>query len=84
MTALYGLNLTLISTFNTVLWLIAAVPRRDWLVLTAPVFTTAIFVIAAIVIPFAPYLAKYVWPVAFLSSALGAWADRRETRHGKN
>src|SRR5882757_2183755 len=29
-TALYGFNLTLISMLNTSLWMIAAVPRRDW------------------------------------------------------
>ena len=79
-TALYGFNLTLIATFNTVLWIIAAVPRRDWLVLAAPVFATTIFVVAAILGLFAPYLPN-MWPVAFLSSVLGAWAERRETRH---
>ena len=79
-TALYGGNLALISILNTVLWLIAALPRRDWTQAVAPVFATAIFVIALGVGLLAPNLAKYVWPLAFLSPLLAAYAERGERR----
>lgn len=78
--ALYGFNLTLISTFNTILWVIAAAPRRDRAVLVAPVFSTAIFFLASVLGPFAPYLARYVWPLAFLAPLLAAYFERREYR----
>ena len=48
-TALYGFNLTLISALNTILWVIAAAPRRDWVATVAPAFATVVFVIASIV-----------------------------------
>ncbi|HTF73564.1 MAG TPA: hypothetical protein VK620_04390 [Bradyrhizobium sp.] len=49
MTALYGFNLTLISALNTILWVIAVAPRRDWVVTVAPAFATVVFIIASIV-----------------------------------
>ena len=48
-TALYGFNLTLISALNTILWVIAVAPRRDWVVTVAPAFATVVFIIASIV-----------------------------------
>ena len=78
-TALYGFNLTLISTLNTVLWLMAAAPRRDRSVIVAPVFATVVFVTASILGLYAPYLARYVWPLAFVSPILSAYAERRES-----
>jgi uncharacterized membrane protein len=78
--ALYGLNLTLISMLNTGLWLMAAVPRRDWTAIAAPVFATAIFVAASIIGTFAPYHARYIWPLAFVSPVLAAWAERWQKR----
>jgi uncharacterized membrane protein len=77
-TALYGLNLTLISTLNTGLWLIAAAPRREWAAIVAPAFATAIFIVALIIGLFAPYLTRYVWPLAFLAPVLAAYAERRQ------
>jgi uncharacterized membrane protein len=80
-TVLYGLNLTLISMFNTVLWLIAAAPRGDWRATVASVFSTAVFVVASILGMFAPQAMKYVWPLAFLTPILSAYVERGETRH---
>jgi uncharacterized membrane protein len=77
-TALYGFNLTLISALNTILWAMAVAPRRDWLVTVAPAFSTVIFVIGSIVGLFAPYLTRYVWPIAFLAPILAAYFERRE------
>jgi uncharacterized membrane protein len=80
-TALYGFNLTLISALNTVLWVIAAAPRRDWLAIVAPAFPTVVFVFASILGLFAPHLAPMVWPLAFVAPAVAAGVDRWEKRH---
>jgi len=79
-TALHGFNLTLISALNTILWVIAVAPRRDWVVTVAPAFSTVVFVIASIVGLFTPYLTRYVWPIAFLAPVLAAYVERRENR----
>ena len=81
-TALFGLNLTLISVLNTSLWIIAAAPRRDWVPTIAPLFATAVFLIASVIGLFEPYLTRFVWPLAFVSPALTAFAERRE-KHRK-
>jgi hypothetical protein len=60
------------------LWAMAVAPRRDWLVTVAPAFSTVIFVIGSIVGLFAPYLTRYVWPIAFLAPILAAYFERRE------
>jgi uncharacterized membrane protein len=80
---LYGLNLTLISTLNTSLWLIAAVPRHDWAAIAAPVFATVIFVLASILGLFSPYHARFVWPLAFVAPVLAAYAERRQKRQAE-
>jgi uncharacterized membrane protein len=80
-TALYGFNLTLISTLNTILWVIAAAPRRDWVAMVAPAFPTVVFVVASILGLFAPHLARFVWPIAFAAPILAAYVERREDRH---
>jgi uncharacterized membrane protein len=79
-TALYGFNLTLMSTLNTILWIIATAPRRDWLVIVAPAYSTAIFVVASILGLFAPHLAKFVWPLAFVAPILASYVERGERR----
>jgi len=70
----------LISALNTILWVIAVVPRRDWVVIVAPAFSTVVFVIASIIGLFAPYLTRYVWPIAFLAPVMAAYVERRENR----
>ena len=79
-TALYGFNLTLISTLNTILWVIAAAPRRDWGATVAPVFATAIFLVGSILSVIAPHLARYIWPLAFIAPVLAAYVERWEKR----
>jgi uncharacterized membrane protein len=79
-TALYAFNLTLIAGLNTVLWCIAIVPRRDWLLLVAPVFSALVFVVALMVGLIEPRLTRYIWPLAFLSPVLSAYVERRENR----
>jgi uncharacterized membrane protein len=82
-TALYGFNLTLISILNTILWVMAAAPRRDWAATVAPAFVTLIFTIGSIVSLFEPHLTRYVWPLAFLAPILAAYVERWEKRHMK-
>jgi uncharacterized membrane protein len=82
-TALYGFNLTLISTLNTILWAIAAAPRRDWLVVVTPAFPAAIFVVASILGLFAPHLTKFVWPIAFAAPILASYLERGESRRNR-
>jgi uncharacterized membrane protein len=79
-TALYGFNLTLISTLNTILWAIAAAPRRDWVAIVAPVFATVIFLVGSILSVTAPHLTRYVWPLAFIAPVLAAYVERWEKR----
>lgn len=79
-TTMYGFNLTLIATLNTILWVMAAAPRRDRRVIVTPVFSAAIFVIASIVGLFAPQLTKFVWPLAFASPILSSYIERGERR----
>jgi uncharacterized membrane protein len=78
--ALYGFNLTLISILNTILWVIAAAPRRDWVAIVAPAFATVIFLIGSIVSVMAPHLARYVWPLAFIAPVLAAYVERWKER----
>lgn len=78
--ALYGLNLTLISTLNTALWLIAAWPRRDWAAVVAPAFATVIFIVASIIGLFAPFHTRFIWPFAFAAPVLAACAERWQDR----
>ncbi|MES2196480.1 MAG: TMEM175 family protein [Pseudomonadota bacterium] len=78
--ALYGFNLTLISTLNTILWVIAAAPRRDWVAMVAPVFATVVFLVGSTLSVTAPRLAMYAWPLAFVAPVLAAYAERWEKR----
>ena len=75
-TALYGDHLALISTLNLALWLIAVIPNRDWLMIGGPVFSTLVFIITAIVALFAPYLAKFLWPLAFVAPVAASFFER--------
>ena len=80
--ALYGFNLTLISSLNTILWVIAAAPRRDWVAVVAPAFATLIFLVGSILSVMEPHLARYVWPLAFVAPVLAAYVERWEKRQG--
>ena len=75
--ALFSFHLALISVLNLILWVMAAVPRRDWEALGAPTFAAAVFLVAAVVALVEPSLAKYIWLVAFGSSAFASYLERR-------
>ena len=55
----------------------AAVPRRDWEALGAPTFAAIVFLVAAVVAFIEPSLVKYIWLVAFGSSAFASYLERR-------
>jgi uncharacterized membrane protein len=75
--ALYGFHLTLISALNVVLWLIAAAPRRDWLMIGGPAFSTLILLLASIVALLAPNVTKFVLPLAFLAPVVSFLLERK-------
>jgi hypothetical protein len=75
--ALYAFHLATISGLNLVLWLVAAVPRRDWSSLGAPGFTGLIFLVAAAVSLIEPMTAQYLWCLSFAAPAVGAYLERR-------
>lgn len=76
-TILYSLNLMLIALFNTLLWTVAAVRRRDWMTLITPWFSLVLFVAALAACVISPAWPKFIWPIAFLTPALSAWVDRQ-------
>jgi TMEM175 potassium channel family protein len=75
--ALFAIHLAAISSFNLILWVMAAGPRHDWDALGAPVFASIVFAIGIVVAFLSPSDAKYVWPLAFGSSALASYLERR-------
>ncbi|KIZ40560.1 MULTISPECIES: TMEM175 family protein [Rhodopseudomonas] len=79
-TILYSANLLLIALFNTTLWTIAAVRRRDWPTLITPIFSLLLFVVALGVSLIDPRFPKFIWPIAFLTPALAAYVERRRSR----
>lgn len=76
-TTLYGFNLWLIALFNTALWAMAVAPRGDWLKLATPAFSFVLFSFATLVCLVEPHWPKFIWPLAFLSPAISAWAEKR-------
>lgn len=80
-TLLYSLNLMLIALLNTLLWVIASVPRRDWLALVAPLFSASVFVVALAVAIAEPWFTRMIWPLAFLAPVLAAIIERRKSRN---
>jgi hypothetical protein len=40
-----------------------------------------IFVVGSILGLFEPYLARFVWPLAFVAPVVAAYVERWETRH---
>ncbi len=78
-TTLYAVHLTLISALNVFLWLIAAGPQRDWLMVGGPAFATLVFLVASIVALFAPLLTKFVWPIAFITPVVASLVERERS-----
>jgi uncharacterized membrane protein len=77
---MYGLNLFLIASFNAALWAIAVAPRRDWWMLAPSIVPFAVFALASLIGLIEPRWSQYIWPVAFLTPAVSAFAERQRAR----
>jgi uncharacterized membrane protein len=75
--ALFAVHLTIISLLNLMLWMMAALLWRDWDALGAPAFSAVVFLVGTVAAFVEPSLVKYVWPIAFGSSAFAAYLERR-------
>jgi uncharacterized membrane protein len=74
---LYGLHLLFIATLNALLWILALRDRPDSQLLVTGVFPVAVFVCATIVAFINPFIAQFVWCLAFLSPVAGWLAGRQ-------
>jgi uncharacterized membrane protein len=79
---IYAFNLALIATINLVLWVMAAAPRGDRPVLSAPAFSALVMILALLVAPFAPSLTRYIWPLAFVAPILASMIEGRRDEEG--
>ncbi|WP_420132503.1 TMEM175 family protein [Rhodopseudomonas sp.] len=79
-TVLYGANLAMIGTLNAVLWAIPIARKKDWITLTTPVFSAGLLVAASVASLVDPHAPKYIWPLAFLSPVVSAYAERLSQR----
>jgi len=76
---LYSCHLTVMGGLNTVLWLLACLPRSQPYRVIAPTFATAIFFAATFVALVAPqtYIAPFMWCGAFATPVVDAIIARR-------
>ncbi len=74
---LYAWHLLAISLLNLVLWWIAVKKSRDWHLMGGAATTSIVFVIAAIVAPFAPAAPRYIWTVGFIAPFIAVLVERR-------
>jgi len=76
---LYSCHLGVISGLNTVLWLLACLPRDQPYRVIAPIFASAIFFVATFVALFAPqtHIAPFMWCGAFATPVVDAIIARR-------
>ena len=81
---LYSCHLGVISGLNTVLWLLACLPRDQPYRVIAPIFASGIFFAATFVALFAPqtHIAPFMWVGAFATPVVEAIIARfRYDRH---
>jgi uncharacterized membrane protein len=75
--SLYACHLVVISLLNVALWWLAVAASREWHLTSGAVATSIIFVIAAIVAPFAPGAPRYIWTLGFIAPFVNALFERR-------
>ena len=68
---IYGLHLTLIATLNALLWLLALRGRGRSALLATALFPVFVFVLGTVVAGVAPYVAQFIWCLAFLAPVGG-------------
>jgi uncharacterized membrane protein len=78
--SLYACHLVLISLLNLMLWWLVVAASRDWHLMGGAAATCVIFLIAAIVAPFAPGAPRFIWTLGFIAPFIAALLERRERK----
>ena len=75
--ASYGLHLTVIASLNAVLWILALRGRPNTELLANAVFPVFVLVLATVIAIFSPFVAQFIWCLAFAAPFAGRLAARR-------
>ena len=73
----YGVHLTLIAALNALLWIFALRDRPDLPMLVTALLPIAVFLGGTAFAALDPFVAQFVWSLAFLSPVAGWLAARR-------
>jgi uncharacterized membrane protein len=74
---IYGVHLTFVATLNALLWLLALRGRGDPELLAIAVFPVFALVFATVMAAVAPFVAQFMWCLAFGAPLAGWLAARR-------
>jgi uncharacterized membrane protein len=74
--ASYGCHLTMIASLNALLWMLALRGSRHPELLANAIFPVAVFVIGTAIAFAAPFIAQFIWCLAF-GSPLAGWVAAR-------
>lgn len=75
----YGFHLTVIAVLNALLWLLALRGRRNSELLTIAVFPVFALGFATVIAAVAPFVAQFLWCLAF-GAPLAGWLAARRSR----
>ena len=75
--ASYGFHLIVIAGLNALLWILALRGHRDPELLATAVFPVFVFVLGTVMAVVAPFVAQFIWCLAFGAPLAGWWAARR-------
>ncbi|KQW23527.1 hypothetical protein ASC80_05800 [Afipia sp. Root123D2] len=75
----YGFHLTIIACLNALLWVLALRGRRNSELLTIAVFPVFALVFATVMAAVAPFVAQFMWCLAF-GAPLAGWLVARRSR----
>jgi uncharacterized membrane protein len=73
----YGIHLLFIATLNALLWILALRDRPDPQLLVTGVFPVAVFLFATTMAFVNPFVAQFIWSLAFIAPFAGWLAGRR-------
>jgi uncharacterized membrane protein len=73
----YGIHLTFIAVLNALLWMLALRDRPDPQLLATALLPVVVFLCGTAMAFIDPFLAQFVWCLAFLSPLAGRLAGRR-------
>ena len=74
---IYGVHLTFVATLNALLWLLALRGRGDPELLATAIFPVFALVFGAVMAAVAPFVAQFLWCLAFGAPLAGWLAARR-------